>query len=114
MNCDNQKIEIAKNFAKLHQAPFAAWTPDKEYLSDDDRYLSVYEDIIIGVYGDCYGLNAEYDEDGGLISEATEFEVEVDRFEAKGDQSELFFFEITSELTGAGKFIEDHGRYGDW
>ena len=52
MNCDSQKIEIAKNFAKAHEAPVAVWTPDKEYLSEDERYLAVYENLIIGVYGD--------------------------------------------------------------
>ncbi|MEY3880072.1 MAG: hypothetical protein RIQ94_867 [Pseudomonadota bacterium] len=114
MISDNKKIEIAKNFARLHETPFAAWTPDKDYLSDDERYLAVYDNLIIGVYGDCYGINAEYDEDGELIHEATEFEVQVDQFESKSDHSEMFFFEITSELTGAGKFIEDHGRHGDW
>ena len=114
MTSDSQKIKIAKNFAKLHETPFAVWTPDEDYLSEDDRYLAAYENLIIGIYGDCYGINAEYDEEGNLITEATEFEVEVDRFEAKGDRGEIFFFEITSELTGLGKFIEDHGKYGDW
>ncbi len=114
MPSDRQKIEIAKNFAKLHETPFAVWTPDKDYQSDDERYLAVYENLIIGVYGDCYGLNAEYDDEGNLINEATEFEVEVDRFESTGDRGEMFCFEITGELTGTGKFIEDHGKHGDW
>ncbi len=114
MISDSQKIQIAKNFAKLHQTPFAAWTPDKDYLSDDDRYLAVYDNLIIGVYGDCYGINAEYDEDDNLIQEATEFEVEVEGFESKAGQAEVFCFEITSELTGVSKFIEEHGRHGDW
>jgi hypothetical protein len=114
MNCNSQKIAIAKSFAKLYETPVAVWTPDSDYQSDDDRHLAVYENLIIGVYGDCYGVNAEYDEAGDLISEATEFEVEVDRFESKDDRAEMFFFEISSELTGTGKFIEDHGRHGDW
>jgi hypothetical protein len=113
MISDSQKIQIAKNFAKLHQTPFAAWTPDEDYASEDDRYLAVYDGLIHGVYGDCYGLNAEYDEDDNLIQEATEFEVAVEGFESKG-QAEKFFFEITNESTGIGKFIEDHGRHGDW
>lgn len=37
---------------------------------------------------------AEYDD---LINAAAEFE--VDQFESKGDHDEVFFFEITSELT---------------
>jgi hypothetical protein len=114
MISDSQKIQIAKNFAKLHQTPFAAWTPDKEYASEDDRYLAVYDNLIMGVYGDCYGINAEYDEDDNLIQEATEFEVEVEGFESKAGKPEIFFFEITSESTGIGKLIEDHGRHGDW
>jgi len=113
MISDSQKIQIAKRFAKLHQTPFAAWTPDEDYTSEDDRYLTVYDNLINGVFGDCYGLNAEYDEDDNLIQEATEFEVSVEGFESKG-QAEIFFFEITSEMTGMSKFIEDHGRYGDW
>ncbi len=114
MNNDSQKIVIAKNFAQLHEAPFALWTPDKDYLSEDDRYLTVYDNLIMGVYGDCYGVNAEYDEAGELINEATEFEVEVDQFESINDHNAMFCFEITSEITGASKFIEDHGRHGNW
>ncbi|MDP3588998.1 MAG: hypothetical protein Q8R54_00465, partial [Methylobacter sp.] len=83
MISDNQKIQIAKSFAKQYPTPFAAWTPDKDYPSDDDRYLAVYDDIILGVYGDCYGINAEYDDDDNLIQEATEFEVAVEGFESK-------------------------------
>ena len=114
MNSDSQKIEIAKKFAELHNAPFALWTPEKDYLSEDERYLAAYDNLLMGVYGDCYGINAEYDEAGDLITEATEFEVKVDRFETTDDHSEMFYFEITSELTGMGKFIEEHGKHGDW
>ena len=59
-------------------------------------------------------MNAEYDEDGELIVEATEFEVEVSRFESSSDLSEIFSFEITTEPTGIGKYIEDQGREGAW
>lgn len=90
------------------------WTPTKDYLSEDDRYLTVYDNLIIGVYGDCYGINAEYDEDDNLIQEATEFEVEIEGFGSTAEQAEVFCFEITNELAGVGKFIEDHGRHGDW
>jgi len=113
MISDSQKIQIAKKFAELHQTPFAAWTPDEDYSSEDDRYLAVYDNLIMGVYGDCYGLNAVYDKDDNLIQEATEFEVEVEGFESKG-QAEVFSFEITRESTGVSKFIEDHGRHGEW
>jgi hypothetical protein len=114
MNNDSQKIEIAKNFEDLYQVPVAMWTPDKEYQSDEERYLVVYDNLIIGVYGDCYGVNAEYDEDGELINEATEYEVQVDRIESSNDSCEMFCFEINSQLTAGNKLIEDHGKYGSW
>lgn len=114
MISDSQKIQIAKKFVELHQTPCAAWTPDKDYPSDNDRYLAVYDNLILGVYGDCYGINAEYDEDDNLIQEATEFEVEVEGFESKSGQAEVFHFDISSEPSGVSKFIEEHGRYGDW
>ncbi|MDO9423500.1 MAG: hypothetical protein Q7T40_04855 [Methylobacter sp.] len=114
MISDSQKIQIAKNFAGLHQMQITTWTPTKDYLSEDDRYLTVYDNLIIGVYGDCYGINAEYDEDDNLIQEATEFEVEIEGFGSTAEQAEVFCFEITNELAGVGKFIEDHGRHGDW
>ncbi len=114
MNTDSQKIEIAKTFEQLHGASFALWSDDKEYDSENERYLAVYENIIMGVYGDCYGVNAEYDEEGELIVEATEFEVEVARFESSSELSEIFSFEITTEPTGIGKYIEEQGRDGAW
>jgi hypothetical protein len=114
MNTDSQKIEIAKTFEQLHRTSFALWSDDKEYDSENERYLAVYENIIMGVYGDCYGVNAEYDEEGELIVEATEFEVEVARFESSSELSEIFSFEITTEPTGIGKYIEEQGRDGAW
>ncbi len=114
MNTDSQKIEIAKSFEQLHKTPLSLWSADKEYESDNERYLAVYDNLIMGVYGDCYGVNAEYDEEGELIAEATEFEVEVARFESSSDLSEIFSFEITHEPTGIGKYIEDQGRDGAW
>ncbi len=114
MISNSQKIQIAKNFEKLHPTPFAAWTSDEDYQSDDDRYLAVYDNLIHGVYGDCYGLNAEYDEDDNLIQEATEFEVAVEGFGSAAGQTEVFFFDVGIESTGISKFIEEHGRHGDW
>ncbi len=111
---DKQKIEIALSFIQLHPTPISAWSPDKEYVSEDERYLSIYDNLIMGVYGDCYGINAEYDEDGELLTEATEFEVEVVQFESPNDPSEKFTFEISIEPTEFSKFIEEHGRTGSW
>jgi hypothetical protein len=56
----------------------SAWTPDKDYGSDDEHYLTIYDNLMMGVYGDCYGINAEYDEydeDGELITEATDMKL---------------------------------------
>ena len=114
MISDSQKIEIAKRFVEQQPTPYAAWTPDEDYQSDDDRYIAVYDHLISGIYGDCYGVNAVFDEEDNMIQDATEFEVKVEQFESKGGDGGVFFFETASELTGMSKFIEDHGRDGDW
>ena len=114
MNDDNQKIQIAKNFEELHQAPCSMWTDAKDYETDEDRYIAIYDNLMMGVYGDCFGVNAEYDEDGELISEATEYEVQVDQFGATPDSNDVFCFEISCVLSGGSRFIEDNGRFGDW
>jgi hypothetical protein len=111
---DKQKTEIALSFIQLHPTPISAWSPDKEYASEEERYISIYDNLIMGVYGDCYGINAEYDEDGELLTEATEFEVEVVQFESPNDPSEKFTFEISTEPTAFSQFIEEHGRSGNW
>ena len=111
---DKQKIEIASSFIKLHPTPIAAWSPDKDYASDEEYHLTVYENLMMGVYGDCYGINAEYDEDGELITEATEYEVDVIQFELTVDPSEKFTFELSTDPTEFSKFIEEHGRSGNW
>jgi len=108
------KIEIAKEFEKQYHPLLAIWTPDEEYGSEEERYLGIYENLLVGVYGDCYGVNAEFDQDGELISEATEYEVEVAQLEDYGDGTEKFCFEIDNELSGASKFIEEHGQHGKW
>ncbi|RIZ65123.1 MAG: hypothetical protein D0531_11315 [Methylococcales bacterium] len=114
MITDKQKIEIAISFMQLHPTTVSAWSPDKEYESDDEQHLSIYDNLIMGVYGDCYGINAEYDEDGELLTEATEFEIEVVQFETPNDPPEKFTFEIYTEPTEFSKFIEDHGKNGNW
>ncbi len=96
MNSDLQKIEIAKRFEQLYAPLLAIWSPDEEYETEDERYIGIYENLMVGVYGDCYGVNAEFDEDGELVSEATEYEVEVAQLESYGDESEKFCFEITA------------------
>jgi len=111
---DKQKIEIAISFILLHPTPVSAWSPDQEYISEDERHISIYNNLIMGVYGDCYGVNAEYDEYGELLTEATEFEVEVIQFEAPNDSNEKFTFEISSKPTEFSIFIEEHGRTGNW
>jgi hypothetical protein len=68
----------------------------------------------MGVYGDCYGVNAEYDEAGELIVEATEYEVEVVQFDSVSGRSELFTFDLMGEQTEVANYIEDYGRKGDW
>lgn len=113
MISDCQKIEIAKSFVEQYPTPFAAWTPDGDHQSEDERYLAAYEHLISGVYGDCYGINAEYDEENNLIQDATKFEVTVEQFESKDGDEKVFFFEKTDQPSGLRKFIKDHGQQGD-
>jgi hypothetical protein len=40
---DKQKIDIAKNFNERHAMSVSAWTPDKDYDSDDEHYLTIYD-----------------------------------------------------------------------
>ncbi len=68
---DEQKIEVAKNFAKLHPAAFAMWEQGRAHASKDDYYLTVFDDLLVGVYGECYGVNAEFDGDGFQSQEGT-------------------------------------------
>jgi len=91
---NQQKMEIAKRFVDLHKEPFFQWMPDKLNLSDNERYLVVYSNLMSGIYGDLRGLNTVLDKDDNFISEATEFEIEVGRFESKSGNSEIFSFEI--------------------
>ncbi len=111
---DKQKIEIAISFIQLHPTPISAWSPDQEYVTEDERYLCIYDNLLMGVYGDCYGVNAEYDDDGELLTEATEYEVEVVQFETLNNHNEKFTFEIKFEATEFSKFIEEHGKTGNW
>ena len=105
MNNDSEKIAIAKRFEALYEPLLALWSPDIEYSSEDERYLGVFENLLVGVYGDCYGINAEYNDDGDLVSEATEYEVEVAQLESYGDEAEKFTFEIETGETWGAQFI---------
>ena len=111
---DNRKIEIAKNFIEVHATAVAAWSSDRDTMSDDDHYINVYENLFMGVYGDCYGVNAEYDEEGELIVEATDYEVEVVQFDSVSGRSEFFTFDLMGEQTEVASYIEEYGSKGDW
>ena len=53
MNDDNQKIQIAKNFEELHQAPCSMWTDAKDYETDEDPKRSsknVEKDFFVDVF----------------------------------------------------------------
>jgi len=109
---DQQKILVAKNFATLHPAPFAIWAQVREHASNNDYYLTVYDDLIVGVYGDCYGVNAEFDVDDNQMLEATKFEVVVDQFELRDGRAEIFCFEIVLDKVDGGRIIEAYVGQG--
>lgn len=105
---DKQKIDIAKKFALLHPEPFAMWAKGKENTSDDEYYLTVFDDLIAGVYGDCYGINAEFDGEGNQIQEATKYEIDVDRFELSDVNPEIFYFEVKLGQVSGDRIIAEY------
>ncbi len=107
---DKQKIEVAKNFARLHPGSFAMWSHGK--VVDDDYYLTVFDGLIVGVYGECYGVNAEFDGDGFQSQEATKYEVNVDRFDLREGKDEKFCFEITLGQVSGDRIIAEYDGEG--
>lgn len=108
---DKQKIEVAKNFAKRHPAAFAMWSQGRKH-DLEEYYLTVFDDLIVGVYGECYGVNAEFDGEGFQTQEATKYEVTVDQFDLREGCAETFSFEITLGLVEGGRIIEDYEGQG--
>jgi hypothetical protein len=107
---DKQKIEVAKNFAILHPAPFAIWA--KGNVVDDDYYLTVFDSLIVGVYGVCYGINAEFDSDGLQSREATKYEIVVDQYDLREGKDEKFCFEVTLGLVSGDRIIANYEGEG--
>lgn len=105
---DEQKIEVAKNFAKLHPAAFAMWEQGRAHASKDDYYLTVFDDLLVGVYGECYGVNAEFDGDGFQSQEATKYEVNVDRLDLREGKDEKFCFEVKLGQVDGARIIEEY------
>jgi hypothetical protein len=108
---DKQKIEVAKNFARFHPSAFAMWLQGREH-DLEGYYLTVFDDLIAGVYGECYGVNAEFDGDGFQIQEATKYEVNVDRYDLNDSHAEIFCFEITLGQVDGGRIIEEYETDG--
>ena len=109
---DKQKIAVAKHFAKLHPATFAMWEQGRAHASNDDYYLTVFDDLLVGVYGECYGINAEFDGDGYQLQVATQYEVNVDRFYLSEGKNEVFCFEIILGQVSGERLIAEHERNG--
>ena len=105
---DEQKIEVAKNFAKLHSSAFAMWEQGRAHALDDDYYLTVFDDLLVGVYGECYGVNAEFDSDGFQSQEATKYEVDVERFDLSEGKDEKFCFEVKLGQIEGARIIEEY------
>ena len=85
------KIEIAKAFVDSHKdADIDNWQPMN--LNDDAKLESIYNNMVGGVYGECRD-NAEYGEDGEIVTEADEFEIEIASHESASGNPVLFDFE---------------------
>ena len=108
---DQQKIEVAKNFARLHTAAFAMWSQGWEH-DLEEYYLTVFDDLIVGVYGECYGVNAKFDGDGNQIQEATKYEVNLDRYDLRDGKDEKFCFEVKIGQVSGDRIIAEYEREG--
>jgi len=104
---DQQKIAVAKSFAKLHPEAFAIYAQGREYISED-YYLTVFDSLIVGVYGECYGVNAEFDGDGNQIQEATKYEVCVDQLGRMDGAAEMFYFEVELDQVSGDRIIDEY------
>jgi hypothetical protein len=87
----DKRIGIAKDFVDQHKSFSLGGLPSSEF--DDDDYLTVFSNLTGGVYGECRGLNPEFDGDGDLLIESTEFEIEIGSFESKTGSAYVFWFE---------------------
>lgn len=108
---NNQKIAVAKSFAKLHPETFSIWAQGRDHTSDD-YYLTVFDSLIVGVYGECYGVNAEFDSDGNQTQEATKYEVSVDQLNSLDGRTEIFCFEITLGQASGDRIIAEYEMDG--
>ena len=88
----NKQEKIGKAYVEQHSGKEA--NIDNWYFglpldcgSKKEKYAQVYINLIGGVYGECRGVNAEYDDDGEEIKEPTEFENEI-------SECNIFTFEI--------------------
>lgn len=82
---NSKRIEIAKEFISLHKNDdvydWFAMLPGTAN-SDEDKYSQVYYRLEDGTYGDVTD-NTEYDDDGEIVAEPTEFKIEISRFDSK-------------------------------
>ena len=90
----NKQIQIAKDFISNHKNDNAEdWFLQCQPGTDDEQYLEIYAKLEGGTFGECRD-NAEFDEDGELIKEATEFEIEISGFESKSGNPIIFEWEL--------------------
>jgi hypothetical protein len=108
---DKQKIEVAKSFAKEHPEAFAIWAQGRSH-SSDDHYLTVFDDLIVGVYGECYGVNAVFDSNGNQIQVATKYEVSVDQLNSLDGRTEMFYFEVKLGQVSGDRLIDEYESNG--
>ena len=89
----DEQIQIAKDFIGNHKNNNAEeWLLRCQPGTDDDKYLEIYAKLESGVFGECR-TDAEYDDDGEIVKEASEFEIEISRSESKNGNAIIFNWE---------------------
>jgi len=91
---NEQKIDVARDFVSHHKiTDVTEWQP---YFDDSDsQYLRIFSKLENGEYGNITD-DAEYDEDGNIITKASEWRIEIGSFESKDGNPYVFEWYIDS------------------
>lgn len=92
-----KKIEIAKDYVSKHKDNEIVDWATGQYKSDDDDWLYIYALLIGGAYGNVTAVDETYNDHGDIISNATEFETEINGFSTRDGNPLLFRFDAVGE-----------------
>ena len=90
----NEKLSNAKDFIQLHkETRLQSWIPEK--MSEEKLLLRVFSNLENGLYGEVTS-DAEYDDDGELVTVSTMYEIEIGSHESKSGRAHIFDWRVLS------------------